>query len=164
MDTELRLNSLKNIETIDPYALLSSIGLNQTEVNKILHEKEYSILTHKIFNKPDVIDFDTIMKNHGKLLSTQLCRYFFQKARDNSSFTEQELTDYKETYQKFFDMCFEYGKSFIYKLAKIPAADNLLIKVDNLYYQLSIIDGCFIILYLKDFNIDNVSIESAGNN
>jgi hypothetical protein len=141
----------KTLSNINPQAILADFGFNTHETAEIL-EGDMGPVTKHLLQKLRSLDFNKIMTNYCKDLSPVLCHLFFEKAIAEEQFTEEEVRLYKETYEKFFLKCFEVGTAYIYRYEEVPDVRNLLIKVNEEFFQLSQLENKAVILHLPDYN------------
>jgi hypothetical protein len=140
----------KALSNVNPQAILSEFGFDVKETAAIL-EGDYSPVSKKMLSKLRALDYNKIMANYCKDLSPELCHLFFTKAKEQIQFTEEEIQLFKETYEKFFTRCYDAGSAYIYRFEEVPESRNLLIRVDEEFYQLSILDDQAVITYLPDY-------------
>jgi hypothetical protein len=136
-----------NINSVKPLEMLQQLGFGGGDAQKIL-EGDITPISNQV--KVDIMDFSSVMKNHGQSFNVNLIRFFFKKAQSKEDYTDEEIEAYQEEYKKWFDFIFEIGEQFAFNLDADLDDTTIFIKVDSLYYQMSIFDDLYEIFCLGE--------------
>jgi hypothetical protein len=142
-------NLAGKINQINPEEILSKFGYNSQEATTILRGDMSPILEKN--EQTQVLDYEVIMKSYNSLFNSNLILYFYKKAKDKKAFTEDEIKNYLEAYNYWFDFIFKIGSNFIYTVDKELNDKSILIRVNENVYQMSKIDKINAIIYIKDY-------------
>jgi len=140
---------MKNLNGIDPYQVMGGLGYDMKDTAKILKGDMGPVLDKTFFDQ--ILCFETIMTAYGQSFNLNLLNYLFEKAKEGTPFTEEEVDAYENAINIFFNFVFKIGKDFVYQLDPESGDYSLIIKKGPDFFQMSIIDKIKAIIYLKDY-------------
>ena len=152
----LRLDDLgkKDRFEIDIGSLSTDLNLDEESLKRLLSSE--NLQTEDRVERVRSLDFDKILSIHAKNLNRDLCLFFFERARIEKDFTDEEVEMYRDSYSSFFETCFRVGENFVYRFEDRPEAKNLLISLDGDMFQLTIFKGRNLILHLPDLSLKDL--------
>jgi len=136
---------ISNLQGINPYEIMSKLGLNKKDTDTILKGDFSPVLKEK----PFIIDFSILSKNYGKIFNPNLIKYFLEKAKNNENLSPEERDVYKEAYNNFFKLVFKVATDGIFFIDKMED-ECLLIQYDGNYFILIKSPEMNNIFYLKN--------------
>lgn len=137
----MNINSINNI---NPIEILKQLNFSEDDIDLIMK----SDLSPTQQFEHSILDFEIIVKKYKSFFNLNLIQYFFEKAKNKESFTEEEIFIYQEAWENWFLLLFTIGKSHIFKENNNL---NLLIRYNNEIYQYISSENANQILY-KDLN------------
>ena len=129
----------KALGNIDPVKVLGDLGLNSNEVKQVLDGNYEAVKDHT--EKPRLLEFEKIYDSYLKDMNSEVIKSFFEHAKTETPFTQDEVEAFSETYSLFFKRCFDDFYSLSFRYEGHPDTRCLLIKVSGSVYQLSIFEG-----------------------
>jgi hypothetical protein len=137
---------INHMNSINPQEVLANLGYEGTDAEQILKGDMSPIID----KSQPLLDMDSILKFHGQHFNRNLIQYFYEVPKANKQFTEDEVINYKEIYDAWFELVFRVGQTFIFQIDEESEDLSLLIKVNGEYYQMSIVEDANIIVYIGE--------------
>jgi hypothetical protein len=142
------LKNAKNFNVIpndDPQKVLGEFGFSVNEIDDMMRGDYTAARNYR--KKLQQLDFDKMMDIHMKTLSKEICSMFFERSKVNQPFSDEEIEAYSDTYNKMFEKMFEIGDDHVFLYDEIDSK-NLLVSFSGETYQLSIVAGQAVILFI----------------
>jgi len=138
IDKEKLFNQLQGINGIE---MFTKLGLSKEGAEEVM-KGNFSPLLEK---GPEtyILDFHTISKFHGNKFNHNLIKFFFQKAKENQPFTENEVESYIEAFDNWFNLIFTVGKRLVFTMDEALKDQTVIIKIDDDYYTMFRVEKVF---------------------
>jgi hypothetical protein len=121
---------LNDLQQINPYEIMSKIGLSQSDTDKIL-QGDMSPVSK---TEPFVVDYDSLKNFYTNCFNDALIKYYFLKIKNREELSSEEKEVYQEAIDEFFKLVFNTAVDGLFE---IEGENCVLFKINGYYFVLS---------------------------
>jgi len=124
----------RNLNNVDPFAVLSQLGVPQENQQNIL-SGDFSYFKEK---RPDILNYGLLINKLKSIVNPNLIQYFFKKVKEQKPFTKDEEEAYFEAWNNWFNQVFKLASHNIFRISDEYENSCLIINKDDSFFLMII--------------------------